>query len=86
MGLLEKLHDFDNQSIQVIAFNMIKWFNFDSVDISISERSNVESRVWIRVEIRKGDQQWHIDGQRNDIVHRRLAEWLKEHLEKQKEK
>jgi hypothetical protein len=86
MNAFEKLEKFDEQSIQQIAFNMVKWFMFDQVTIKTETRGNVESTVWITVIIEWGDgaHKMYIDGQRNDIVHRRLSEWLRTHLEKQR--
>lgn len=76
MGIFDKLYDFKNQSLQQLAFNLVKWFNFDSVKVNTRQRDNVESRVWITVELEKDGKVTWIDGQRNDIVHRRLVEWL----------
>jgi hypothetical protein len=80
MGLIEKLYDFKSQSLQGIAFNLVKWFNFDEVKINTRQRDNVESRVWITVELEKDGKTTWIDGQRNDIVHRRLVEWLETNI------
>lgn len=76
MGIFDKLYDFKNQSLQQLAFNLVKWFNFDSVKVNTRQRDNVESRVWITVELEKDGKTTWIDGQRNNIVHRRLVEWL----------
>lgn len=61
---------------------MCKWFLFDRVIIDYSPRDNVESGMWISVKIEINSKTYYIDGQRNDIVHRRLVEWLKSHLQK----
>lgn len=82
MGLIEKLYDFKSQSLQSIAFNLVKWFNFDEVKINTRQRDNVESRVWITVELEKDGKTTWIDGQRIDIVHRRLVEWLETNIKK----
>lgn len=82
MNAFEKLEDFDNQSIQTIAFNMCKWFLFDAVNINYAVRDNVESGIWITVKIEINEKTFYIDGQRNDIVHRRLTEWLRNHIQK----
>ena len=83
----EKLEKFEEQSVQAIVFNMIKWFGFDRVTVETEVRNNVESSVWITVKIEweDGKHSMHITGQRNDIVQRRLSEFMKEHLRKQRE-
>lgn len=86
MGLLDQIENFESQPISTIVFNMIKWFEFDDVNINYYFRDNVESGVWIAIKIKKGENVWWVDGQRNDIVRRRLAEWLKNYLEKQRNK
>lgn len=87
MSYLDDLENFEKQSVQAIAYNMVKWFMFDQVTIHTEHRANVESTVWITVSIEWGDGKhtMHITGQRNDIIHRRLSEWLREHLKKQRE-
>jgi len=77
----DKLYDFENQTMQAIFFNMIKWFEFDSIDVECKRRPDVESTVWISITIQKGEKTWYIDGQRNDIVKRRLVEWLNKNVE-----
>lgn len=86
MGLLDQIENFESQPISTIIFNMIKWFEFDDVNIQYRYRNNVESGVWISIKITKGDNTWWVDGQRNDIVRTRLAEWIKNHLEKERSK
>lgn len=78
----EKLYDFESQSMQGIIFNMIKWLYFDSVDMECKSRSDVESRVWITIKIQKDGNTWYVDGQRNDIVKKRLIEWLEKNVKK----
>ena len=87
MGFFEKLEKFEEQSVQAIVFNMIKWFGFDRVTVETEVRNNVESSVWITVKIEweDGKHSMHITGQRHDIVQRRLSEFMKEHLRKQRE-
>lgn len=84
MNEFEKIEDFDNQSIQTIVFNMCKWFNFDLVTFFCEPRPAVASRVWINLKIEKAGKTWWIDGQRNDIVRKRLIEWLRSHLENER--
>jgi hypothetical protein len=80
MSIFEKLEAFEDQSIQTIAFNMCKWFDFDSVNINTEIRHNVESGVWINIKIQRKEKAYYIDGQRNDIVKRRLIEWLRSNI------
>jgi len=84
MNEFEKLEDFDNHTIQTIIFNMCKWFGFDLVTFFVEPRAEVASRVWINLKIEKAGKTWWIDGQRNDIVRKRLIEWLRSHLEKER--
>lgn len=84
MNAFEKIEDFDNQSIQTIAYNMCKWFGFDAVNINYEVRHDVESGMWINVKINLKERTFYIDGQRNDIVRKRLIEWLRSHIEKTK--
>lgn len=76
MGILDKIIDFESQPLSQIIFNMIKWFEFDGVNAETWARNNVESGVWISLHIRKGEKTWCVDGQRLDIVKRRLIEFL----------
>lgn len=80
MNAFEKIKDFDSQPLSQISFNMVKWFNFERVDISMYERLNVESMVWISIKIVKGEKTWYVDGQRIDIVKRRLREFLNKEI------
>lgn len=84
MGIIERLKDFESQSIQTIAYNMCKWFEFESVNIDTQYRDNVESHVWITIKITNKLNTFHISGQRNDIVKKRLIEWLTLHLNNNK--
>ncbi len=76
MGMLDQIINFESQSLSSIVYNMVKWFEFDGVNTETWRRDNVESGVWISVSIRKGEKTWHVDGQRLDIVKRRLIEFL----------
>lgn len=82
MGILDKIMDFEGQPLSQITYNMVKWFDFDCVDISTSYRADVESRVWISIKIIKKESTWYVDGQRIDIVKRRLIEFLNKELTK----
>lgn len=82
MNAFEKLEAFDEQSISLIAFNMCKWFDFDKVTINYEPRNDVESRMWITVKVEHKGKTFYIDGQRNDIVRKRLIDWLRSHREK----
>lgn len=82
MNAFEKLEAFEEQTLPTIAYNMCKWFLFDRVNINYAPRDNVESRIWISVKIEINNKTFYIDGQRNDIVKKRLIEWLRSHIEK----
>lgn len=80
MSVFDKIKDFESQPLSQITFNMVKWFNFDTVSTDISYRANVESTVWISIKIVKGEKTWYVDGQRIDIVKRRLIEFLNKEI------
>jgi hypothetical protein len=82
MSAFENLQNFDEQTMQTIAFNMCKWFDFEAVNINYAGRANVESGIWITIKIEYKAKTFYIDGQRNDIVKRRLIEWLRNHIQK----
>lgn len=52
---LNRYYDWENMAISSIIWLMIRWFNFDSVDMNISYRGNVESTVWFLIKITKKD-------------------------------
>lgn len=81
MNVFEKLEDFESQSLGIIAFNMCKWFMFDRVNVNYEPRNSVASRMWITVEMEIDSKTYMVDGQRVDIVKRRLIEWLRAHLQ-----
>lgn len=86
--MIEEIENFEQQSVQTIAYNMVKWLDFKSVNISYEERKDVESGVWIVVEFSFIDYsvedntlcQLHVYGQRNDIVRKRLIDLLRARL------
>lgn len=80
MSEIDKILDFDSQPLSMIMYNLIKWFNVDTIETEFSSRPEVESRVWITVKITKGDKHWYVDGQRNDIVKDRLIRWYERFL------
>jgi hypothetical protein len=78
---LEKIYDWENMALSSITTLMVKWFNFDKVEMTTTGRVAVESGIWFditihRGEIGKGGHQWSVSGQRTDIVKRRLIEFL----------
>lgn len=80
MGQLDKILDFESQPVSAITYNLIKWFNVDKIEMETSSRLNVESGVWIQLRITIKDKTWYVDGQRLDIVKRRLIEWYNKNL------
>lgn len=71
-------------SISNIIYLMVKWFDCTAVEMEVTQRSNVESGVWWRVKFEKDNNTYYADGQRMDIVRRRLIERL-DHLEIRKD-
>lgn len=80
MNIFEKLQDFESQTLSQITYNMIKWFNFEEIEHTTKFRPNVESGVWISLKIVKGQTTWYVDGQRIDIVKKRLIEFLNKEI------
>jgi hypothetical protein len=80
MGVLDDITDFERQPVSAIIYNLIKWFDVDRIEMETSSRPNVESGVWIRLRITIKDKTWYVDGQRLDIVKRRLIEWHNKNL------
>lgn len=76
MSVIDNLTKFEEQPVSHVIYNMIKWFNFDQVEMNTCVRDEVESRVWMTLKIQKADKTWYVDGQRLDIVKRRLIEFL----------
>jgi hypothetical protein len=72
----DKYYNWENMAVSSITWLMIRWFNFDSVEMTTSYRKEVASRVWITISIHKGDSRWFVDGQTMDIVRTRLIEFL----------
>ncbi|MGN6416155.1 MAG: hypothetical protein ACTHMC_01595 [Pseudobacter sp.] len=76
MSLIDSLHAFEFQSTHQLVYNMVKWFCFDEVEYTTRHRPNVESTVWMQLTIEKDGKKWVVEGQRLDIVKRRLIEFL----------
>lgn len=79
--MLEEIEDFEKQTLTHIVYNMIMWFGFDDVQIHFTSRPEVASRLWVDIEIKKDNSRWSVSGQRNDIVRRRLIDWLTKNIE-----
>lgn len=62
---------------------MCKWFDFESVNVNYEQRNSVASRIWINIRIEDKNKTYYISGQRNDIVKRRLIDWLRSYIESQ---
>lgn len=76
MSIIDRIQNFEDQPLSQIIYNMIKWYNYDSVEMHTHARANVESGIWISLQIHKELKTWYVDGQRLDIVKRRLIEFL----------
>lgn len=84
---LEEIYEFEKYSVSGLVWIMVKYFNYHRVEVHTQERANVESGVWITINItvayfddgvhRHGNE-WIISAQRPDIASRRLADYLKE--------
>lgn len=78
----EDFYHWEKMALSGIIGLMVKYFGFTSVKMEYRERDNVESGVWIELEIEKERNELcpkrYIHGQRTDIVRRRLIEFLDE--------
>ena len=74
----EKYYNWEKMNVAYIIHLMIKWFNFQLVQMEVRERPSVESGMWydIKIERHNPEKLWFVSGQRLDIVHRRLIEFL----------
>ena len=73
---IEDFYNWEKMSISNIVHLMVKWFGVTSVEIEVMQRDNVESGVWWRIKFENDNQTYYADGQRMDIVRRRLIERL----------
>lgn len=76
MSKIDDLLKFEDQPVSQIIYSMVKWMGFDDVEMNAVGKAAVESGVWVLIRIKKGKKVWWIDGQRLDIVKRRLIEFL----------
>jgi len=72
---IEDFYNWEKMSISNIISLMVKWFDVESVKMEVN-KSNVESGVWWTIEFEKGCKKYFVNGQRTDIVRRRLIEQL----------
>jgi hypothetical protein len=79
---LEDYYNWEKMSLSGIMALMVKWFGFTEVSLEIRQRDNVESGVWYEIKISplptEPDQahSHFVNGQRTDVVKRRLIELL----------
>lgn len=85
---IEDFYNWEKMSISNIIWLMVKWFNCTDVQMEVTER-NVESGVWFRIQFVRDGNTYYCDGQRPDIVRKRLIDRLdfldirKDYLDKQ---
>lgn len=78
----EDFYHWEKMSLSGIMSLMVKWFGFPSVTMELRQRDNVESGVWYEITIAprhdEPDQthNHYVNGQRADVVRRRLIELL----------
>jgi len=73
---MDNYYNWEKMGLQYIVYLMVKWFLYDTVNIETIGRVDVESGIWITITVKKEDKEWLISGQRVDVVHRRLIEFL----------
>jgi hypothetical protein len=80
MSVFEEIENFEKQSVSMIIYNLIKWYMVDRIEMETYSRPEVESSVWIQLRITVKEKSWYVEGQRLDIVKRRLIEWFEKNL------
>lgn len=73
---IEDFYKWEDKSISNIIYLMVKCFGFGGVKLELIQRDNVESGVWWEVEFERDAQRYFVNGQRMEIVKRRLIEQL----------
>lgn len=68
---IAKFYDWENMALSKIIGLMVKWFNVESVEMEVTERP-VESGVWWHIKFIRNGKTYYANGQRADIVRRRL--------------
>ena len=80
MSIFEEIENFDKQPVSMIIYNLIKWYMVDKIEMETYSRPEVESGVWIQLRITVKEKSWYVEGQRLDIVKRRLIDWFERNL------
>lgn len=75
---MDKYFDWEKMTITSIIGLMIMYLGFDKVEMECYARPEVASRIWFNISIRSSEGHLiaGVDGQRIDILKRRLIEYL----------
>lgn len=65
------------RSLADSMFWLVKAYQIENFRMEVEPRGDVESRVWIRIFIQYERRDYIVDGQRMDIVKRRLFELMR---------
>lgn len=73
---LDKFYKWEGMAVSSIIHLMIKWFNFESIEMLCYSRHNVESGIWYDIKIVKGGNSWSVSSQRLELLRDRLIKFL----------
>lgn len=69
----DKFYDWESMSVSQIIQLMVKWFDFERVNMTCSSRHAVESGIWFEIEIEKdAHNKYSGSAQRLDLLKTRL--------------
>lgn len=73
---MDKYFQWEKMTLADLIVVMVKFMDFDRVEMTVEARPDVASRIWFRLEFERPDQKSFVDGQSIEIVHRRIIELL----------
>lgn len=79
MGVFDEVPNFEKWNVNGLIHNMVKYYNYHSVEMKVVYRPDVASRLWIEIKIEIEDvaeddyiklskNTFHVSGQRFDII------------------
>lgn len=73
---LEEFYNWEKMTPTSIIYLMIKWFDFDEVNLNVRSRPEVASRIWYDVEVTKRKDKWSFSASRSDLIKDKLIKFL----------
>ena len=73
---IDKFYKWEDMAVSSILHLMIKWFNFERVEMTIHQRHNVETGMWYDIKIEKDGKSWGVSSQRLELLRERLIKFL----------